>query len=156
MVKEVFTVNAVQHTSIADVLTKADEIASLLKSSEEMKRFRQAEDKISRHGDAQALLFVVKAKRNQYSQLSLRHGFDHPAVIKAKQEYDDVLDRIAQIPLIDELQTAQEDLNDVIQGILHTLVSSVNNMLPVEKGEDPGDSASGGCGSCSSGGCGRH
>lgn len=135
---------------------KTEEIVSMLKSSEEMKRYRQAEDKINRHGDAQALLFVVKAKRNQYSQLSLRHGFDHPAVIKVKQEYDDVLEHIAQIPLIDELQTAQEDLNDVIQGILHTLVSSVNNMLPVEKGDEPGDGASGGCGSCSSGGCGRH
>lgn len=148
--------NAVQYTSRADVLAKADEIANLLRSSEEMKRYRQAEAKIARHGDAQALLFVVKAKRNQYSQLSLRHGYDHPAVIKAKQEYDEVLERIAQIPLIDELQTAQEELNDVIQGILHTLVSSVHNMLPVEKGEEPGDGASGGCGNCSAGGCGRH
>ncbi|MFD2171829.1 YlbF family regulator [Tumebacillus lipolyticus] len=146
----------VQHTSSADVLAKADEIAALLISSEEMQRFRQAEEKITHHGDAQALLFVVKAKRNQYSQLSLRHGFEHPAVIKAKQEYDSVLQQIAQIPLIDELQTAQEDLNDVVQGILHTLVSSVANMLPLEKGEEPGGAASGGCGNCSSGGCGRH
>jgi cell fate (sporulation/competence/biofilm development) regulator YmcA (YheA/YmcA/DUF963 family) len=149
-------VTTVQHTSRTDVLAKTDEIVALLNASEEMKRYRQAEEKIARHGDAQALLFVVKAKRNQYSQLSLRHGYDHPAVIKAKQEYDEVLQKIAEIPLIEELRTAQEELNDVIQGILHTIVSSVSGLLPVEKGEAPGDGASGGCGNCSSGGCGRH
>ena len=128
----------------------------MLHTSEEMNRFRQAQDKISRHGDAQALVFVVKAKRNAYSQTSLRHGYDHPASIKAQQEYEDVLNQIAQIPLIDEYKDAQEDLNDIMQGILKTVMTTVMDVLPVEKSEAPGDGASGGCGNCSSGGCGRH
>ncbi|HEU4964131.1 MAG TPA: YlbF family regulator [Bacilli bacterium] len=139
------------------VLDKARQLADLLNASDEMKRFRQAQDKINRHGDAQALLFVVKAKRNAFSQTSLRHGYEHPKSIQAEQEYQAVLDRIAQIPLIDEYQEAQEELNDIVQGVLNTVVATVSNHLPLEKGEDPGDGAAGGCGSCSSaGGCGRH
>lgn len=139
------------------VLEKAQQLADMLKASEEMNRFQQAQDKINRHGDAQALLFVVKAKRNAFSQTSLRYGYEHPKSIKAEQEYNEVLDRIAQIPLIDEFQEAQDEINDIVQGVLNTLVAAVSSNLSLEKGEDPGDSAAGGCGSCSSaGGCGRH
>ena len=140
----------------AAILGKAHQIVYLLQSSEEMNRFRQASDKMNRHADAQALMFIVKAKRNAFSQTSLRHGYEHPASIKAQQEYEKVLDQIAAIPLIDEYREAQEDLNDIVQGILQTVVSTVSGVLPVEKSEDPGDGAAGGCGSCSSGGCGRH
>lgn len=140
----------------AAILGKAHQIVNLLQSSEEMHRFRQASDKMNRHADAQALMFIVKAKRNAFSQTSLRHGYDHPAAIKAQQEYETVLDQIASIPLIDEYREAQEELNDIVQGILQTVVSTVSGVLPVEKSEDPGSGAAGGCGSCSSGGCGRH
>jgi cell fate (sporulation/competence/biofilm development) regulator YmcA (YheA/YmcA/DUF963 family) len=139
------------HTAIRN---KAQQIVDLLNSSEEMQRFRQAQDKINRHGDAQALLFVVRAKRNAYSQTSLRYGYEHPLTIQAKQEYDQVLAQIGEIPLIDEFKEAQEDLNDIVQGVLHTIVSTLHDTVPVEKSEEPGGS-SGGCGNCS-GGCSRH
>ncbi|KEO82824.1 YlbF family regulator [Tumebacillus flagellatus] len=139
------------------ILDKAQQLANLLARSEEMQRFRQAEDKINRHADAQALLFIVRAKRNAYSQTSLRHGYEHPAAVKAKAEYDDVLERIAQIPLIDEFKEAQDEVNDIVQGVLQTIVNTLASDVPVEKTEEPGDGASGGCGSCgSAGGCGRH
>ncbi|MBL0386776.1 YlbF family regulator [Tumebacillus sp. ITR2] len=140
------------------ILDKAQQLAGLLAQSEEMQRFRQAENKINRHADAQALMFVVRAKRNAYSQTSLRHGYEHPATEKAKAEYDDVLNRIAQIPLIDEYKEAQDEVNDIVQGVLQTIVNTLSSDVPVEKSEDPGESSSGGgCGSCgSAGGCGRH
>lgn len=139
------------------ILDKAQHLAQLLTQSEEMQRYRQAEDKINRHGDAQALLFVVRAKRNAYSQTSLRHGYDHPLTEKTKQEYDDVLEKIAAIPLIDEYKEAQDEVNDIVQGVLQTIVNTLSDLVPVEKSEDPGSGASGGCGSCGSpGGCGRH
>ncbi|PWK13151.1 YlbF family regulator [Tumebacillus permanentifrigoris] len=139
------------------ILDKALHLAHMLTQSEEMQRFRQAEDKINRHADAQALMFVVRAKRNAYSQTSLRHGYEHPKSDKAKQEYDDVLERIAQIPLIDEFKEAQEEVNDIVQGVLQTIVNTIAPDVPVEKSEDPSASSSGGgCGSCgSAGGCGR-
>lgn len=145
-----------QQVSTPSILEKAQQITDLIKRSEEMQRFRQAQDKIERHADAQALLFNVKALRNRFSQTSLRHGYEHPESIKAQEAYENVLEQIAQVPLIDEYQVAQEDLNDIVQGVLQTLVGTLSPVLSVEKSEDPGDAASGGCGSCSSGGCGRH
>lgn len=148
--------NAVE-TNRTMILEKAQTIVRMIEQSEEMQRFRQAQHKINHHADAQALMFVVRAKRNAYSQTSLRHGYDHPAAVKAKQEYDEVLHQIEQIPLVDEFKEAQEEINDVVQGVLKTLVVTLSDLVPVEKSEDPGDGASGGCGSCgSAGGCGRH
>lgn len=146
--------NAVEYQT--SILDKAQQLAELIQQTEEMQRYRQAQHKIERHADAQALLFNVKAKRNKFSQTSLRHGYEHPASVKAQQEYETILNQIAQIPLIDEYQVAQEEVNDMVQGVLQTLVGTLSPVLSVEKGDAPGDSASGGCGSCSSGGCGRH
>ncbi|MGB8956580.1 MAG: YlbF family regulator [Tumebacillaceae bacterium] len=148
--------NAVE-TNRTMILEKAQHIARMIEQSEEMQRFRQAQHKIDHHADAQALMFVVRAKRNAFSQTSLRHGYDHPAAVKAKREYDEVLHKIEQIPLVDEFKEAQDEINDVVQGVLKTLVVTLSDLVPVEKSEDPGDGASGGCGSCGSpGGCGRH
>lgn len=154
---EVFHIMNAVETNRSMILEKAQQIARMIEQSEEMQRFRQAQHKINHHADAQALMFIVRSKRNAYSQTSLRHGYEHPAAVKAKQDYDDVLDKIAQIPLIDEFKEAQDEINDVVQGVLKTLVVTLSDSVPVEKSEDPGDGASGGCGSCGSpGGCGRH
>lgn len=146
--------NAVQQRSA--ILDKAQQIARLIRNSEEMNRFAQAKMKIETHPDANALTFLAKAKRNQYSKTSLRLGYDHPDSVKAKQEYDDILQQIAEIPIMDEYTEAQDEINDIVQGVLKTLVSTVSDVLAVEKSEDPGDSGAGGCGTCGSGGCGRH
>lgn len=146
--------NAVEQRSA--ILDKAEQIARLIQESEEMNRFSQAKNKIENHADANVLTFLAKAKRNHYSKTSLRLGYDHPESIKAKQEYDEVLHKISAIPIMDEFKEAQDEINDIMQGVLKTIVSTVSDVLSVEKTEEPGDSASGGCGSCSSGGCGKH
>ena len=143
------------NASHSSIIEKTHELVKMIQETEEWQRFKQAEDKMDHHGDAQALLFVVKAKRNKFSQVSLRHGYDHPAALQAKQDYDQVLDQMSKIPLIDEYQSYQEEVNELIQGVLHAVISSVSDTLPVERGDDGGVEASG-CGSCGSGGCGRH
>ncbi|MFC4767050.1 YlbF family regulator [Effusibacillus consociatus] len=135
------------------ILRKAEELVNLIQATEEFNRFRQAEDKINRHPDAQALMFVAKAKRNAYSQTSLRYGYDHPAAIKAKQEYDKVLEQIAEIPLMEQFQSCQEELNELLQGITRTIINTLAPDVPAEIYEEK----SGGCGSrgCG-GGCRSH
>lgn len=103
---------------------------------------------MNHHADAQALMFVVKAKRNAYSQISLRLGYDDPAAEKAKRDYDEVLRQIAEIPLIDEYQAVQEELNDLLQGVTRTII---NTLSPDVRTEIYEESSGGGCGS---GGCG--
>jgi cell fate (sporulation/competence/biofilm development) regulator YmcA (YheA/YmcA/DUF963 family) len=128
-------------------LQKAEQLVNLIQATETFARFRQAEDKINRHPDAQALMFIAKAKRNAYSQTSLRYGYDHPIAVKAKQEYDEVLDKIAEIPLMEEFQSYQEELNELLQGITRTIINTLAPDVPTEIYEE----TSGGCGS---GGCG--
>jgi cell fate (sporulation/competence/biofilm development) regulator YlbF (YheA/YmcA/DUF963 family) len=133
------------------IYEKVDQLAQLIQETDEWKKFKQAEQKIERHGDAQALLFVVKAKRNRYSQTSLRLGYDHPDSIQAKREYDEVLEKMAKIPLIEQYQAYQEELNELIQGVIASVVAALSESIPVERGEG---TSGGGCGGCSSGGCG--
>jgi cell fate (sporulation/competence/biofilm development) regulator YmcA (YheA/YmcA/DUF963 family) len=136
------------------ILDKINQIAASIQATEEWKRFKQAEEKIEHHDDAQSLLSVVKAKRNKYSQVSLRLGYEHPEAVQAKKEYDEVLEKIAQIPLIEQYQAYQEDLNELIQGVLATILASLSETIPVEQGEatHTGGCGTGGCG----GSCGNH
>lgn len=133
-----------------NIIQKAQMLLSLIQDTEEYKRFTQAEAKLEKHGDAQALMFVVRAKRNSYSQISLRHGYDHPRAIQAKKDYDEALEQVSQIPLIDEYQVLQEELNDLLQGILRTVVNTISPVIEVEIGEDMTIQKKGGCsGNCS-------
>lgn len=134
------------------VLDKINQIAYSIQETDEWQRFKEAEYKIEHHGDAQALLFVVKAMRNKYSQVSLRLGYEHPDSIAAKAKYNEVLAKMANIPLIDQYQAYQEELNELMQGVTATVLASLSERIPVERGEaeETGGCSSGGCG----GGCG--
>lgn len=134
------------------ILQKAQDLVNSIQSTEIFARFKQAEYKLNHHPDGQTLLFLGKAKRNAYSQISLRYGYDHPESQRAKAEYDDILRQIEQIPLIEEYQISQEDLNELLQGVTRTIMNTLAPVLPTEIYEDSG----GGCGSggCGSGGCG--
>jgi cell fate (sporulation/competence/biofilm development) regulator YmcA (YheA/YmcA/DUF963 family) len=129
------------------ILQKTQELVDTIQSTEIFTRFKQAENKLNRHPDGQALLFLGKAKRNAYSQISLRHGYDHPESQKAKAEYDDILRQIQQIPLIEEYQISQEDLNELLQGVTRTIINTLSPDLPTEIYEESGAG-------CGSGGCG--
>ncbi|MDB5083660.1 MAG: hypothetical protein JWN30_546, partial [Bacilli bacterium] len=59
-------------------------------------------------------------------------------------------DKIADIPLIEQYQQAQEELNDLIQGVTRTILNTLSPDVPVEIYDDE---VVGGCGSAS-GGCG--
>lgn len=140
------TGSAIDHHS--RILLKTQHLIDMIQSTDAFVRYKQAEHKLNRHPDGQALLFLVKAKRNAYSQTSLRHGYDHPASQKAKQEYDEILRQIEQIPLIEEYQVSQEDLNELLQGVARTII---NTLSPDVRTEIYDHSAGGGCGT---GGCG--
>lgn len=131
------------------ILQKTEEIVQWIQSTEIFSRFQQAEDKLNRHPDAQVLLFAAKAKRNAYSRISLRYGYSHPASLKAKREYEEVLRQIAAIPLIEEYKNIQEELNDLLQGVARIIM---NTLAPDVRAEIREDSA-GGCGNGGCGGC---
>jgi cell fate (sporulation/competence/biofilm development) regulator YmcA (YheA/YmcA/DUF963 family) len=133
------------------VLQKAKAIAEMIASSEEVARYRQAEEKMNRHSEAQALLFNVKALRNRYSQTSLRLGDDHPETLKAKEAFDAVVERLSQIPVVEQFQEAQMELNDLLQGITKIIALTMEG-FHVEWGKSDEITASCGSGGCS-GGC---
>lgn len=139
------------------IIEKTNQIIQQIRSSEEMQRYQHAIQKLNRHGDAQALLFVVRARRNAYSQTSLRLGYEHPDSIKAKQELDETLTKIAEIPLIEQYQQEQEDVNEILQGVTRILINTLAIDIPVEIFDDE---VQGGCGSasggCGNGNCGKH
>ncbi|WP_018131332.1 YlbF family regulator [Effusibacillus pohliae] len=145
--KDLASPDALEHRT--RILQKAEELVHLIQSTETFVRFQQAEDKINRHPDAQALLFVAKAKRNAYSRTSLRFGYDHPTAVKAKQEYDEVLRQIAEIPLMEQYKAYQEELNELMQGITRTIINTLAPDVPAEIFEEKsGGCRSGGCGGC--------
>lgn len=136
------------------VIDKVKEITDLIEQTEEWCSFKKAEYKMERHREAQNLLLVVKAKRNRFSQTSLRYGYEHPASMEAQEDYQKTLDKISKIPLIEEFQAYQEELNELLQGVIASVMSSLSTTIRVERTEEQGEIAcgtdKGGCGSCGS------
>lgn len=142
----------------AALSAKVKRLAEMIASSEEAIRFRQAQEKINRHPRAQALLFNVKPLRNRYSQTSLRLGEDHPQAIAAKQAYDDVVRQLEAIPLVEEYQTAQMELNDLLQGVIKLIALALEEEgcdVVWGKSDEVLGCGGSGCGGCA-GGCADH
>jgi cell fate (sporulation/competence/biofilm development) regulator YmcA (YheA/YmcA/DUF963 family) len=136
------------------IIEKAEYLADQIAASEEYALFKQAEEKLNRHAEAQALLFVIRAKRNKASQTGLKLGDDHPLAIQARKEYEECLERLTQIPVVEQYQSMQAELNDLIQGITKIITATLNDMgIPVSR--DAGDLEKKGCGSGGKCGC-RH
>jgi len=134
------------------ILTQAERVADMIAKSDELARYRQAEVKMTNHREAEQLTYTVKLKRNRYSQTSLRYGYDHPEVRKAKDEYDEVLQRVEQIPVIEEFQTSQSEVNDLVQGVLKIVMVSMPGDMRLERDtievKSGCGTVGGGCGSC--------
>lgn len=131
-------------------MQKADEIASLIASSEEAEAFWQARAKMERHREAQTLFDALKKKTNAMLVLGERQGAGSEKYERVRLEVQQIEERLAEIPVAMQYKSAQAELNAMLQEVTLVLLARLKERLPVE----PGPRSCGSGGSCSTGGCG--
>ncbi|WCK56158.1 YlbF family regulator [Aneurinibacillus sp. Ricciae_BoGa-3] len=119
----------------ANVLNQARELADIIANSEEVARFKQAEQKVNGNAKVQGLIESIKQKQKQLVALEHRRSYDLiPQVEKELQKLQDELDAI---PIVQEFQQTQEDINELLQLVTRVIANTVSDKIIVSTGGDP-------------------
>jgi cell fate (sporulation/competence/biofilm development) regulator YmcA (YheA/YmcA/DUF963 family) len=132
-----------------DVLVAAEQLASKVRNSEEVKRFHIAEQQIQQSQTVQQLIETIKKKQKE-----LVHAKHYKKTLYQKQlerELDALQHRLDHLPIVMEYQQRQVEMNDLLQLLQHVIAQTVSQKLSVETG----GTVISGCGSGGACGCGN-
>ncbi|MEK3734657.1 MULTISPECIES: RicAFT regulatory complex protein RicA family protein [Paenibacillus] len=117
-----------------DIMAKAEELAELISSSEEVKMFKQAEEKIRNHERVQDLIKQIKKKQKEI--VAFETFKNQEMVAKIEREIEELQDEIDSIPLVVEFQQTQSDINYLLQLVVSVIHDTVSEKVNVETGKD--------------------
>lgn len=124
-----------------DIMAKAGELAELISTSEEVKTFQQAEEKIRNHERVQDLIKTIKKKQKEIVAFETFQNKD--MVAKIEREIEELQDEIDGIPLVVEFQQSQSDINYLLQLVVSVIHDTVSQKVNVETGKDTPPSSCG-------------
>lgn len=123
------------------IIQKAQEIANMIASTEEVELFKQAEMKIRDHSRVQDLIAEIKGKQKELVGFkSLQHA---EMVEKVEAELEALQDQLDGIPIVEEFKRTQLEINDMLQLVTNVIAETLSDRINVETGNGEG-----GCGSC--------
>ncbi|NMO96247.1 RicAFT regulatory complex protein RicA family protein [Paenibacillus lemnae] len=124
-----------------DIMAKAEELADLISTSDEVRTFQQAEEKIRNHEHVQQLIKTIKKKQKEIVAFETFKNLD--MVAKIEGEIDELQDQIDSIPLVVEFQQSQSDINYLLQLVMSVIHDTVSQKVNVETGKDTPPSSCG-------------
>lgn len=117
-----------------DIMRKAQELASLISTSDEVQHFQQAEMKIQNHERVQGL--IAKIKKKQKEIVAFESFRNQEMVAKIEGEIEALQDELDGIPLVTEFQQSQSDINYLLQLVISVIRDTVSDKINVEAGTE--------------------
>lgn len=117
---------------------KASQIAQQIAHSEAASQYWNAREKMEKNKRAQALYDELKLKTNARLVLQERLAPDHPKVMSAQNEEQDVQVKMGEIPVALQYQEAKDELNELVQGVVQLLLTRLSGQVPVQPGPRQG------------------
>ncbi|GIO53249.1 MULTISPECIES: RicAFT regulatory complex protein RicA family protein [Paenibacillus] len=124
-----------------DIMSKAKELAELISGSEEVQQFQKAEEKIRNHERVQSLIATIKKKQKEI--VAFESFQNQEMVAKIEKEIEALQDEIDAIPLVNEFQQSQSDINYLLQLVISVIHDTVSEKVNVEAGTEAPPSSCG-------------
>ncbi|KAF9124262.1 hypothetical protein BGX30_001031 [Mortierella sp. GBA39] len=124
-----------------DIMSKARELAELISGSEEVQQFQKAEEKIRNHERVQSLIATIKKKQKEI--VAFESFQNQEMVAKIEKEIEALQDEIDAIPLVNEFQQSQSDINYLLQLVISVIHDTVSEKVNVEAGTEAPPSSCG-------------
>jgi cell fate (sporulation/competence/biofilm development) regulator YmcA (YheA/YmcA/DUF963 family) len=114
-----------------DILTRAKELAQLITTTEEVELYQRSEKLIQTHERVQGLITTLKKKQKEL--VAFQNTFKNPTMVeKIEAEIDEIQDELDNIPIVQQFQQSQVDVNYLLQSIVSVIRDSVAEKLDVE------------------------
>ncbi|QMV40081.1 RicAFT regulatory complex protein RicA family protein [Cohnella cholangitidis] len=114
-----------------DILAMAKELAERITTTEEVELYQRSEKLIQNHEKVQGLITTIKKKQKEL--VAFQNTFKNPAMVeKIEAEIDAIQDELDNIPIVQQFQQSQVDVNYMLQSIVSIIRDSVAEKIDVE------------------------
>lgn len=79
---------------------------------------------------------IQQIKSLQKQAVNLQHYGKHEALKKVEAEIDAIYEQLSQIPIVDEFQQSQMEVNDLLQLVASTISKTVTDEIITSTGGD--------------------
>ncbi|MFX3624700.1 MAG: RicAFT regulatory complex protein RicA family protein [Ectobacillus sp.] len=137
-----------------DIVARAKELAKMIAQTEEVDFFKRAEAQIHKNENVKRRIDQIKALQKQ--AVNLQHYGKVEALKKVEAEIDALQEELDAIPIVQEFQSSQTYVNDLLQLVASTISNTVTDEILLSTGGDVLKGETGaeveskkhGCGSC--------
>jgi len=114
-----------------DILARARELAHLVTTTEEVELYQRSEKLIQSHERVQGLIAQIKKKQKEL--VAFQNTFKNPAMVeKIEAEIDALQDELDGIPIVQQFQQSQVDVNYMLQSIISVIRDTLAEKIDIE------------------------
>lgn len=113
-----------------EIFDKTRDIAKLLAQQEEVTLYKKAEQQIAKHQRIQEL--IANIKRKQQELVNAKHLNKKNYVKQLEEELDRLNKELHDIPLIDQYQQSQAEINKYLQSMLNIIKLEISKKIPID------------------------
>lgn len=115
-----------------DILNKAKELAALISTADEIQVYQKAEVLINENDEVQRLIKLIKKKQKEI--VAFESFQNSKMVEKIDGEIKELQEKLEQIPIVNQFQQSQSDINYLLQLIISVIKDTVSDKISVEAG----------------------
>lgn len=127
---EMKTHHSIDHVVRKDILEKTKELADLLVTSEEVVTYQKAEQQIKENEKIQSLISQIKKKQKEV--VAFESFQNEEMVKKIEAEMEALQDELDAIPIVQQFQQTQTDINYLLQLVVSVIKDSISEKISVE------------------------
>lgn len=118
-----------------DIMKKAKELAELLATSDEVQMYQRAEKQIQENQKIQSLIAQIKKKQKEI--VGFEYFQNEEMVKKIEKEMEELQDELDAIPLVQQFQQTQSDINYLLQLVVQILRETLSEKIQIEDAFEP-------------------
>jgi cell fate (sporulation/competence/biofilm development) regulator YmcA (YheA/YmcA/DUF963 family) len=116
-----------------DIMNKAKELAALISTSDEVHIFKHAETLVDQNERVQTLISAIKKKQKEV--VAFETTFKNSDMVqKIESEMQELQDELDGIPIVQQFQQTQHDINYLLQLVISIVKESLSEKINVEAG----------------------
>lgn len=119
-----------------DILQKTKQLADMITTTDEVRVYKEAERRVQNHEKIQELIKAIKQKQKEV--VAFESFQNEEMVKKIEAEQQELQDELDKIPLVQQFQQTQSDINYMLQMIVNVIRDSLSDHINLnEEHEGP-------------------
>ncbi|MRX70678.1 hypothetical protein GJU40_00655 [Bacillus lacus] len=110
-----------------EIVSRARELAQMISETKEVEFFKRAEAQINDNQKIREKVASIKSLQKQ--AVNFKHYGKEKALQQVEEKIDKIQEELNELPIIQEFQESQVEVNDLLQLVSHTISNHVTDEI---------------------------